>query len=426
MPTIVLISNEQKSVQFPSSTTVSAAVLAGAIVGGIRGIHTDFYRIGLLLVDPYWTQFYTTTYQDHFRRRALIGTLCRLIWPQGVSVIAINAIALATAGLLTFLLIRAFITLTRVRESSQALFAFAFFASTFGAMLFDCLGDPLQVAILIFCSLLALASRKLVPPSGRMLIGLCATTAAFFVHEASLFLLAPAIPFFTERRPHLKNFFAPLMLLLSLLLLSLHWSKLHPVPTYHAITFPHMHAYSERADTPDFKTLLHEEGYLYFGSPQRGLRFVAKCLRVALLLLAGLIAVSVCFSAMAFRRFLVTLAVILLLGSPLWIVALDWGRFLSYTFFLAIVSTSAWHQSHDEGGDDKPGRAARFVETFNHFSDVGMVRLSCLMVLLATTVAADRETGSSVRELISILVLAGLAFFLPDFLVRPSHPSDHS
>ena len=103
------------------------------VAGAFTGLHNNI-RGGSLLIDPYWVGFYAANYQDGFRRRALIGSLCRLISPHGISVVPINIIVMVSIVVLMVIAVRGFIRLEAAPSLRQSVFSFAFFFSIFTAI----------------------------------------------------------------------------------------------------------------------------------------------------------------------------------------------------------------------------------------------------------------------------------------------------
>jgi hypothetical protein len=178
---------------------------AGALAGCFRNVHNN-YATGTLWVDPYWISFYLTNFKDGYRRRALIGSLCRFLFPAGMNVVLINAVAVLVLLLCMAWFIRSVGRLS-LREPTlrSSLFLFALSASAVTAVFAEVLGDTLQIAFLFFVFTMLLA-RRLQSPSLQRLLALGALTLGFFIHEASIFFLAPALPFFLKERPKLREF----------------------------------------------------------------------------------------------------------------------------------------------------------------------------------------------------------------------------
>lgn len=394
---------------------------AGTICAAVNSLHNNL-RAGSLFVDSYWVGFYITNYKDGFRRRALVGTIFRAIAPHGISVVAINVVALLAAAALLALLIRSFVRLSTVPSYRTSLFTFAFFVSTFAAMFIDTLGDTLQLTFGIFLAVCFLVNRVNTGSTLRLLLGLLVVVLGFFIHEASLFFLVPALPFFARARPRLPDFILPSLLLLGLMYLSVHWSLLQPRLTYTAVLFPQKVPFTGLAATPDFKSLLRTEAAFDFGSLHNILRFCSKCLRLLVLLFAGIIAVAACFPRQLFNRFLVLLATVLLYNVPLWFIAHDWGRFLAYSFFFAIVGTSFWQSTPTEVAKSEHRLLAKTSDAIRIAGSPVLISLAVLYILLTSQTLFSRITGISVRTLVASLLMAALALAFSRSLQRTSLP----
>jgi hypothetical protein len=321
--------------------------LAGVVTAGFRGIMWG--QPGTLIVDPFWVNFFLATYQDGFRRRALVGTLVRFVFPGSVDVWVINIFA---AIVLVICLALFFYALTKtLEEKRQArLWIFLLFASPFTAVFFEVLGDLLQVALVVFCLSMFAATRWIKSGALRVLVGLAAATIGFLAHEAALLFLLPALPFFLKQRPRLRDFVVPVLAMAALLGLSSHWGHVHPTPTYAAITHPGGGRYYAPNDaTPDFRGELAWEENHNFGSTEAKMFFAERCVSITLLALAIGIALVHTVRFAVFARVVQALLVILFFSSPLWYFAHDWGRFLAYAIFLSVTSTLAVGVDRDEG-----------------------------------------------------------------------------
>ena len=161
--------NSNRSWRLPS---IAVAAWAGVIVSILHNVVSK-YRFGTLLIDPYWIGFYVTSYGDHYRRRALIGTLCRLVAPHGISVLAINIVAIVVLCSLIFLLIKAWQHLEVDNTFRGRLFTFAFFAAPFIGLLWEVLGDTLADSIPSICCCPYSGARSNREPSNSCCSGSC-------------------------------------------------------------------------------------------------------------------------------------------------------------------------------------------------------------------------------------------------------------
>lgn len=374
-----------------------AMMLAGAgiVVAMIRAL-TWYAGHGTLLVSPYWLSFYVATYQDGFRRRALIGSICRMLAPQGISVFVINAIALIAAVSLLVLLARAFSKISNLDSQRSRLFGFAFFASIFGGMVFETLGDMLQITFLLFLAALLISARLRLNPLTRLVIGLLMICVAFLIHEASLFFIVPLLPFLVRHRPRMIDFILPLLLFAGLFALSIKWSHLNPAITYKAILHPASMPMDQLVETPDFKSLLQAEMATDFSSVKAVLRFATTCLRLLMVLIAGVFALAQCLPSRYLNDFLRRLGVILAFNLPMWAVAHDWGRFLVYGFLLSIVAVAATGDGQKNGAEilsaNSLGTYVRGRQAGQIFSGAVLILLFCSQTEFSRITGIDEKT----------------------------------
>lgn len=403
-----------------SAPTLFLTAIAAALTAGIRSFHNN-YQQGTLIVDPYWVNFYITSYQDGFRRRALIGSVCRFFFPHGMSVIVINGLAMVAALACVTLLAYAFSRIVSATTYTARLWTFAFFASAFTGIFFEVLGDTLQMAFLIFCFSALFIARRTESSIVRMIVGLAALCIGFFIHEASIFLLAPCLPFFLRRRPVLYDFVAPFILFLGLFALSVHWSQVAVHLTNHAILYPHGGELAQVPETPGFKALLQDEYHNDFTSIYRFLALIGRLARVVLLGVAGLIALSKCLSKPVLALTLKPFLCVMLFSIPLWLVAHDWGRFLCYSLFLAIVSTLVWHDQ--EVGVETVESSQFGMKLANLLLRVGdpeLIGFAILFVLLDSPFRLNRVEGMNIPDFLGFFAVVALG--VVGFMVRLRQP----
>jgi hypothetical protein len=335
---------------WPRPRSLYWAAAAGAALNALRSLRAN-PADGTLFTDPYWVGFYLSSYQDGFRRRALVGTLCRHLFPAGVPILAINASAFLILGAVFFLLLRSLCRLatqtetqppTHPSEPRSALWLFALSASILTAVFYETLGDLLQVTLVLFSAAMLLAQRCGLRHRLRLLIGMAAIAVCFFIHEASIFLLAPALPFFLKRRPRWRDFLLPASALAALLALSVYWSATNPHPTNYALLLHHRVLAATIYTTPSLRDELRTEYRIYFSSSSAIVYFLWRLPRILAIVFATLLGLVLCLPSRAVQRTLYPLACILLASIPLWVIATDWGRFFTCALVLAVVATARW------------------------------------------------------------------------------------
>lgn len=391
---------------------------AGLASAGVRGLHIN-HRLGSLLLDPYWVGFYVTNFQDGFRRRALLGTIFRLISPGGLSVVWINLLAmLALAGLL-ILFLRSILRLASFANRPAGLLLFAFFASALCSIFFEVMGDTLQLALLASTTLALLSARWCERNWLRLALAVAGLVLAFFIHEASAFLLVPCLPFLVSRKLVRRDFLLPVFLLGVLSALSLHWSSLDTHLTYHVLSVPRGLPLEGLATTPKVMDLLRHEDEVDFGSPVRIGFFLIRCCSIAALALAGLVALAGYFTAGMLRRFLAALITILVFSVPLWIIAHDWGRFLAYSFLLAAVAAST---RHDLAWLTSQRWLKKCGDLLEHAADNSALQSAALLLLISSPYFQSRIAGMHIRDFLSSLVIVciGLSSWMTKVSVKVS------
>jgi hypothetical protein len=385
----------------------------GAFAAAVRGIHHEYHR-GTLFIEPYWINFYLTNYQDGFRRRAFVGTAFRFLFPRGADVRWINLSAMLTVIALVLLLLYAFLRICPRTSDRSAIFAFALFGSSVVSVGFEVLGDTLQIALLLFMVAALVADRLKRNDHLRIWILLTALGVAFLVHEASIFFLAPSIPFILHRRPRPRDFLVPTLVALGLLALSAHWSATNARLSYQVLLYPRKPQLTEPVGTPGFTSLMQTEFAWNFGDESKILVFADRCFGALLMMTASLIALASCMTKETLKRTLHFLFWIALYAVPLWVMAHDWGRFLSYNLILAIfVTLFAKQDDVDSLSISRLGcHVERFADKTLALSRFEPVQIAIIFLLLVSPFEHNRDLVVRVADTQSCLGILGVAFFL--------------
>ena len=360
--------------------------LAGAAMNMIRGFHWNPGR-GTMWVDPYWVMFYLNNYPDGYRMRALVGSVCRVLFPGGVPVQAINIFGLVMLVLCVALFFRAVCRLAADQQSwRRSLMVFALAASTATAVFYETIGDMLHVAILFYCVTALVLTRFVRSNTVKLAVLTCAALVGFLAHEASMFMLIPAMPFVLKARPRVRDFAVPLVLYAGLLGLSQHWP--HVVvqhPSMHANLYPQGVQAASAWSTPTYRNELTVEHREYFGSHEAKIYFLTRCLRIVMMALAYLTAVAVLLPRRIAARAYLVLGCILVCSAPLWAVAIDWGRFLTYGLVISMVSCGLWQRELDVEPAVTPRFVLRMRDAIASFAEVELFFFGTVYVLLASS-----------------------------------------
>jgi hypothetical protein len=392
---------------------------AGALVNLFRSLHANPLD-GTLFVAPYWVSFFLSNYQDGFHRRALMGTLCRILFPAGVSILLINLFAFAVLLAVIALLLRALCRLSHPEPSPRArLFFFALCASTLTAAFYETLGDLLQLTLVLLCAVSVFLRRSIRGEHLKLLACLAVIVLSFLLHEASIFLLAPALPFFLKQRPRPRDFVLPLCLAAALTALSVYWSAHSlPHPTYFADLGQHRTQPATTAAAPALHWELAAEYRAYFATPAARLYFAGRFPRILALAFAYLIALSHWLPRRTLQRTVYALASVLLVSMPLWCIAIDWGRFLTCAVFLALFSSTLWPVTPTQ--DDLPGPIVRLTARLEALAANELLQYGALLVLLTGPEAfATHIEGISPQDAGCFCVLA-IAALLMRLSPKPS------
>lgn len=382
--------------------------LFGAMASFFQGIHLDHLKHGTILIHPYYVGFYLASYQDGFRRRALVGSVLRLFFPRELNVVWLNVAALAVLCLLVTAALAAFLRLCgRVSPGGRAL-AFALCASPIIAVLVEIVGDTLQIAFLCFIAIVAVCGAYVKSPAARLLAGLLGLVLGFFIHEASIFFLAPCVPFLVRPWPRVREFIVPGLVAAGCFLLAMHWSNLAPHLTYEVKLFHFAGPLAEEPATPGFKALLHLEHDLYFSSRGAEVSFGMKCIKTVTLVFATLAALANCLSTRHFKRAVYMLCLMALFSLPLYCIAHDWGRFFAYSTVLALMVTAF---AGDEGGATGGDRLESVAERFRAMAELEHMQLAVIFLLLTTVIYDNFEKVMLTPPLATFfaIVVAGFA-----------------
>lgn len=424
VPTALSTAPRKKTIPSAFPVLLCAALWMAAL----RSLQFQNLRAGLGLVDDYWASFYLMSYADGFRRRALIGSIFRLVEPKGANILIVNALAIIVmAALLAFFCV-AFLRVAKQRTPLALGLAFAFFVSTLVCVYFEVLGDLLQMCLLLF-ALSSIFILRLRSTALKMAIGYSLLVLCFLIHEASIFFLAPCLPFLIVRWPRWRDFLAPAAAIVCLLAVSLVWSDLHPHLTYHAILYRHAHPLSLVVETKPFKVLLYEMYSVKFGGIKGKVRFAFKIFRIGLIAISGLVALANLLPWASLRRQIYVFLTICFFSIPLWFIAEDWGRFLCYNFTLAILIAS-WNRPLPQSSDQPNPTLLTdaFASYLRRIGGYTFVALAALMVLILSPFHQSRVLGITTTSIAfcMVLILAAVAQvlgWLPDPMNSSSSPA---
>ena len=111
------------------SGTLAAIALVGCLSALLQSLNKATFKSGTFLLNGYWASFYSMSYSDGFRRRALIGSIIRALQPNGGSIVAVNILAGIVLIFLTAIYAIYFIQQSRKTNAWNYVFCAAFFFS---------------------------------------------------------------------------------------------------------------------------------------------------------------------------------------------------------------------------------------------------------------------------------------------------------
>jgi hypothetical protein len=354
---------------------------AGMACTGINNLWTNFFKDSLFL-QWYWFGFYVTSYRDGFRRRALVGSILRLLFPHGLSVYIINGLALFCMFVCLAVLLRALVRLCSDTPPLRArLFLFVLCASTLSGVFSEVLGDMSQVAFTFFFAVNLLAGRRLRNQQARLGLALATVVVCFFIHESTICYLLPALPFILKPWPRPRDFVVPCLAYGVLLALTMHFSTMTAHPTYPALLSGHRPWLQNPWAMVSMHASIEAQHRIFIASR----RYMATCLGgLGLLILCSFLAFGRCFDRRNFEHVLEAFTVIFILSLPIFIMAQDWGRFLVYVFLLTLVSCGLWSGFVSAIPSEAPHAISRLADGLLAITSTDLAQLGIAFALLVS------------------------------------------
>jgi hypothetical protein len=292
-------------------------------------------------MDIYWLEAWLVESPHGVHARGLLGALTHWLAPHGPDVLLINAIALASCVIVITAL--SAILFFQARSTVGRAAVAVLLASPLAGLLFEEIGDPLVIAMALFL-LAAFCMQRMQSTAARLLILVPTCILLVLIHEATLFLVVPALVVIWKRTdvPGVMTL-VPVAAVAVPLLAAIMLTKAPTIsdPGYQAInSHTHEHIPRDPEPFPSYSQLLHEEAANYFGSPKQAIQFVLKFPRVWCIAILGIVLLSgalmgPALGARLWRHWLF----LTVCAAPLFVIAHDWGRFSVVTFWLATVTT---------------------------------------------------------------------------------------
>jgi hypothetical protein len=326
--------------RWPTWLPWAAIYISCGLVTVLRG--NQCARRPTLCMPPYFLEAWLLPPPAHgFYVRGLLGTITHLLARTGPDVVVLNLIALAFS---IFIVAALIIWLYTKATTLWARLAIAVLVSTpLCAAFFAQLGDPLAVVFAIFLVTvfyLQGSARR----SGQVILATAFCLVAVAIHEASIFLFLPALVLIiaVPRRPALAAYFKYVLIATPFLLLAVLPNTVRPPdPHYQAFNSLSGEVIQHLAKPfPSYREMFPEVWAYYVSTPRRAIIFALKFARLwpfqllAMVLVSGLIARRESMQAL-WRNWLY----LFICSIPLYLVAVDWGRFSTITFWVGIIAT---------------------------------------------------------------------------------------
>ena len=290
-------------------------------------------------INEYWAQFWLTSYADGYTRRALLGQLLRSLIGIEVPYQFINFAGMAVAFLIIcFLLIWYFRQFTNKKWVISCAMLMSGPSTT---LLFEVLADPLQMCFVVLLPFLFIQRFKLF----AIIYGLFAACLMVLIHEAAIFIFIPALIAIyraaNNQQVRIKN----IIFYISAIALVYAFVLNNQIVNTHSMAIATSDGSSFKlyeTSLPSFSLLLQQELMFYFGSLKGIVYFFLKIFRVTFWPLVFLFGTWILLND---KKSLKLFILFLLISSPLYLIAHDWGRFAIYSLLLALISSKFFIKS---------------------------------------------------------------------------------
>jgi len=283
-------------------------------------------------VDTYWATFWLISYSDGYDRRALLGQIVEYLFGNSINHVSLNILAFSASLGILFLVYLKYFSF-HLRKSDLIPFLIILSGPT-STVFFEVLGDPLHFSFLLVLIYSFIASR--VSNKVNVLFASLTAFTSILIHEASIFIILPAICVIyciTSRR-QINYFVVSFLTIIFGIAFALIFNTQTPTGSGISLILKDssvIHASTEAL--PSFTALLKDEITSYFGSLTNIVNLTFKILGVSVWPLLVIIVLLKFYKDMSLVK---TFIPLLLLSSPLYAIAHDWGRFVIYTLLLSM------------------------------------------------------------------------------------------
>lgn len=307
-------------------------------------------------INEYWAQFWLTSFDDGYSRRALIGQLMRHLVGIEIPYQYINVLGiLSAASILAFLLAWYF---RQYLKEYWVIPCAMLMSGPSATLLFEVLADPLQLCFIVLLPFLFIQKYRFM----ALLYGFIAGAVMIAIHEASIFIFIPALfliyQSFNGNQLKIKNVMFYVVLIALFYAVALDNQKVD-AHTMSILGKDGSLFTLYQSSLPSFGDLLKDELLFYFGSVKGVIYFILKIFRVTFW---PILFLSVTFVFLKDRKSLKIFIILLLISSPLYLIAHDWGRFAIYSLLLALIAS----KFIDSSNFFELGRLNEVIDSFLH------------------------------------------------------------
>jgi hypothetical protein len=325
--------------RWPTWLPWAAIYISCGLVTVLRG--NECSRRPTLCMHPYFLEAWLLPPAHGFYVRVLLGDITHLLARTGPDVVVLNLVAFAFS---IFIVAALVIWLYGQATTLWARLAIAVLVSSpLCAAFVAQLGDPLSVVFALFL-VTAFYLHGFAGRSAQLIVATAFCLLAVSFHEASIFLFLPAFVLIiaVPRRPAMAAYFKFALIATPFLLLAVLPNTVRPPdPHYQAFNSLSGEVIQHLAKPfPSYREMFPEVWAYYASTPRRAVIFAVKIARVwpfqllAMVLVSGLIARRESAQAL-WQNWLY----LYLCSIPLYLVAVDWGRFSTITFWVGIIAT---------------------------------------------------------------------------------------
>jgi hypothetical protein len=305
-------------------------------------------------IDRYWLDHWLITYGAGFTRRGLLGSIHYMLAGEKLNVIALNFLCFLLIALVFTLIYKCLVLLAGKYFGQRIMLLMV--ASPILSVFFETLGDPMHINLSIF-GLSLLVCCKLDSKYLKSAVAIFAVIVTSLIHEASLFLLAPAylllVVLHFKKVPSIKHAFLLYACIISIALIAFASLLLSGALPPHgrsevdgaiqSFNFINRSTYYYSGkQSIGFSELLRGEYQLYFGSVKSVVMFLIKPFRSGLVPLVFLwSAANLCSQRCHAALVIKSWFFISICSFPLYVIAHDWGRFAIYNLLVCLLIACA-------------------------------------------------------------------------------------